>query len=289
MLNRSLGWPDDLTSKERCREFSSCLLVESQVKNPNDVNVDKSARAPHEPLTHYYADEESRSGFVQEMFDSTAEDYDRMEHILGFGTGVWYRGQALERAGLKPGMNMVDVGVGTGLVAREAARIVGSADLVTGVDPSPGMMMNAKVPDGVSLVEGRAESIPFPSGHFDFLSMGYALRHISDLSVAFREFHRVMKPGARLCILEITCPESRWGRFLLKIYMKGLVPMIALLVGRRKNTPRLWRYYWDTIEACVPPAQVLATLNASGFTEVRRHIETKGMGILAEYQATKPE
>lgn len=251
--------------------------------------ITQSAHAPHVPLTHYYADEASRSGFVREMFDSTAEDYDRMEHILGFGTGLWYRGQALERAGLKPGMKVVDVGVGTGLVAREAARIVGTPELVTGVDPSPGMMQNAKVPQGVALVEGRAEHIPFPDDHFDFLSMGYALRHISDLSVAFEEFHRVMKPGAKLCLLEITCPESRWGRFLLKVYMKGVVPLLAMFVSRQKNTPRLWRYYWDTIEACVPPAQVLATLEACGFTGVRRHIEVRGMSILAEYQATKPE
>jgi demethylmenaquinone methyltransferase/2-methoxy-6-polyprenyl-1,4-benzoquinol methylase len=144
------------------------------------------------------------------------------------------------------------------------------------------------VPLGVVLVEGRAEEIPFPAAHFDFLSMGYALRHISDLSVAFAEFHRVMKPGAKRCLLEITCPESGWGRFLLKIYMKSVVPMLAMIVGREKNTRRLWRYYWDTIEACVPPAQILATLNAAGFTNVRRHIEVKDMSILAEYQATKP-
>ena len=64
--------------------------------------------------------------------------------------------------------------------------------------------------------------------------------------------------------------------------------VLALLVGRKKNTRQLWRYYWDTIEACVPPEQVLAMLRAAGFTEVRRHIEVKGMSILAEYQACKP-
>lgn len=244
--------------------------------------------APHQPLTDYYADEQARAGFVREMFDTTAEDYDRMEHILGLGTGVWYRGQALGRAGLKAGMRIVDVGVGTGLVAREAVRIVGDPGLVTGIDPSPGMMAQAKVPAGVTLVEGRAEHIPYPDASFDFLSMGYALRHISDLSLAFRELHRVVRPGGKLCLLEITCPESRWGRLLLKAYMKGLVPMLATLIARKRNTRKLWRYYWDTIEACVPPAQVLAALAAAGFTEVRRHIEVKGLSILAEYQATRP-
>ena len=247
------------------------------------------AHAPHAPLTEYYASEAERAGFVRNMFDSTAEDYDRMEAILGFGTGPWYRGQALVRAGLKAGMRIVDVGTGTGLVAREAARITGDAALVVGVDPSPGMMANAKLPEGVQLVEGRAESIPFPDASFDFLSMGYALRHIGDLSVAFSEFHRVLKPGARLCLLEITLPESALGRFLLKIYMKGIVPLLAFVVGRQKRgTSKLWRYYWDTIAACVPPAQVIATLEAAGFTNVRRHIEDKGLSILAEYQASKP-
>lgn len=276
MIEFILRLPLLLFRKITCREISIA------------VNDPAAAHAPHAPLTDYYSDEQARRGFVQDMFDSTAEDYDRMESILGFGTGTWYRGQALERAGLKPGMRVVDVGVGTGLVAGEAARIVGDASLITGVDPSPGMMNNAKVPEGVTLVEGRAELIPFPDLHFDFLSMGYALRHISDLSVAFSEFHRVIKPGGKLCILEITCPESRWGYFLLKAYMKGLVPILALIFGRKKNTRQLWRYYWDTIEACVPPAQVVATLNAAGFTNVCRHIEVKGMSILAEYQATKP-
>ena len=262
--------------------------MKSCMENHNKIDP-QPAQAPHLPLTGYYADEASRSAFVREMFDSTAEDYDRVERILGLGTGLWYRGQALIRAGLRPGMKVVDVGVGTGLVALQAVRIAGRADLVTGVDPSLGMMRNAKIPENVTLVEGRAEDMPFPDDHFDFLSMGYALRHISDLTAAFREFHRVMKPGAKLCILEITCPESRWGRFLLKTYMKGVVPTLALLVGNKRNTRQLWRYYWDTIEACVLPAQVIATLEASGFSGVRRHIEARGLSILAEYQATKPE
>ncbi|MGZ5179228.1 MAG: class I SAM-dependent methyltransferase [Ramlibacter sp.] len=244
-------------------------------------------RAPHVPLTDYYADESSRPAFVRTMFDSTAEDYDRMESILGLGSGSWYRGQALERAGLRPGMRVVDVGVGTGLVAREAARICGNPAAVTGVDPSVGMMANAKVPQGVNLVEGVAEAIPSPDANYDFLSMGYALRHISDLTAAFNEFHRVLKPGGKVCLLEITCPETTWGRFLLKIYMKNIVPLLSLVVGKCSNTRKLWRYYWDTIEACVPPEQIIGALRAAGFTDVKRHIEVKGMSILAEYHATR--
>jgi demethylmenaquinone methyltransferase/2-methoxy-6-polyprenyl-1,4-benzoquinol methylase len=242
--------------------------------------------APHVPLTDYYASEAERPGFVQSLFDRTASDYDRIETLLAFGSGRWYRGKALERAGLSCGMRICDVGIGTGLVAREAVRIVGDARLVVGVDPSVGMMDQARGL-GVELVEGRAEAIPFPDQSFDFLSMGYALRHISDLELAFREFHRVLKPGARLCLLEITKPEGAVAAGCLKVYMKGLVPVLARCLGASRATAQLWRYYWDTIEACAPPERVIATLEAAGFAGVRRHIETRALSIFAEYQAVK--
>ncbi len=246
-------------------------------------------RAPHRPLTDYYASEQERQGFVRAIFDSTAPDYDRIEKLLALGSGPWYRHQALLRAGLQPGMRVLDVGVGTGLTAREAVAITGDASLVTGVDPSAGMMAAARLPAAVTLIEGRAEAIPLPDASFDFLSMGYALRHIGDFSAACREFHRVMKPGGRICLLEITRPESRLGRVLLKAYMKGIVPLLAGLVARHRETAQLWRYYWDTIETCAPPARILATLENAGFSAVRHHRESRPLSILAEYQAVKAE
>ncbi|MBU1236560.1 MAG: class I SAM-dependent methyltransferase [Gammaproteobacteria bacterium] len=246
-------------------------------------------RAPHKPLTDYYADEQERQGFVRDIFDQTAPDYDRIENLLAFGSGPWYRRQALLRAGLQPGMRVVDIGTGTGLTAREAVAIVGDGALVTGVDPSAGMLANAALPAGVSLVDGRAEAIPLPDAGFDFLSMGYALRHVGDLSTACAEFHRVLKPGGRLCLLEITRPESGTGRLLLKGYMRGVVPALATLIGKRKETAQLWRYYWDTIEHCASPASIVATLADAGFTDVRHHVETRALSVLAEYQARKPD
>jgi demethylmenaquinone methyltransferase/2-methoxy-6-polyprenyl-1,4-benzoquinol methylase len=85
----------------------------------SDHVTNKIVHAPHSPLTNYYNREEDRTTWVGKMFDSTAADYDRIEAILGFGSGPWYRRQALLRAGLKPGMQVADIGVGTGLVASQ--------------------------------------------------------------------------------------------------------------------------------------------------------------------------
>lgn len=243
-----------------------------------------SVQAPHGPLTEYYATEQDRQAYLRRMFDDTAVDYDRIEALLALGTGAWYRRRALVRAGLGAGMRVLDVGVGTGLVAAQACQLTGNARLVTGVDPSPGMMAASKLPQGVTLKEGRAEQLPFPDDEFDFLSMGYALRHVSDLRAAFAEFTRVLKPGGRLCLLEITQPHSRLGKSLLKNYMRGVIPLITRVVAKQKGTTTIWRYYWDSIEACVPPDQVIAALKAAGLTGVKRHVE---LGVFSEYQAIK--
>ena len=239
---------------------------------------------PHAPLTAYYGDENERAGFLRGIFDSTAADYDRVERMLAFGTGPGYRGKALERAGLQRGMQVLDVGFGTGLLAAQAIRIVGDPALVTGVDPSPGMMQASPLLEKVRLLQGKAEKLPVPDASVDFVSMGYALRHVGDVEAAFSEFHRVLRPGGRVCILEITKPESALGTALLKGYMRGWVPTLAWLSRARAHTPRMWRYYWDSIQACAPPAQILATLQGCGFAGARRHVE---LGIFSEYQAIR--
>jgi demethylmenaquinone methyltransferase / 2-methoxy-6-polyprenyl-1,4-benzoquinol methylase len=239
---------------------------------------------PHTPLPAYYGDEAEREHYLRRIFDDTAPDYDRIEKLLAFGSGRWYRHQALKRAHLAAGAEVLDVGIGTGLVAREALTLIGPQGRLVGVDPSPGMMGEVALP-GVELVCGRAEALPRESASSDFISMGYALRHITDVAAAFAEFQRVLRPGGRLLVLEISKPRGRVGTALLKTYMRAVVPMIAAVVSRQRDTAELWRYYWDTIESCIPPDSVLAALRAAGFADVQRHVE---LGIFSEYTAVKP-
>ena len=249
-----------------------------------EVPDHETVHAPHAALPHYYEGEEGRREFVRQVFDETAGDYDRIEQMMAFGTGSWYRRRALVRSGLVAGMDVLDVAVGTGLVAREAVRIVGDARKVIGIDSSIGMLRSASQSLDIVTVQGTAENLPFASDRFGFLSMGFALRHMSDLSIVFAEFHRVLKPGGTVCVLEITKPKGPIARTALKTYLRGLIPLLARFVGSHRNTAHLFRYFWDTIEACVPPESVIAALRHAGFEDVKRVLE---VGIFSEYTGRK--
>src|SRR5262245_29334932 len=164
--------------------------------------------APHPLLERYYADHAARPGFVTDLFDAAAPYYDWVCRVMALGSGQFYRRQALLRAGLLPGMRLLDIATGTGLVARAAERVLGASGSVVGFDASTGMLRQASRRIAAPLVQGWAETLPFQRASFDFASVGYALRHMADLGITFAECLRVLKPGGRLLILEISRPRS---------------------------------------------------------------------------------
>jgi demethylmenaquinone methyltransferase / 2-methoxy-6-polyprenyl-1,4-benzoquinol methylase len=252
----------------------------SRSSPPADRPDDSTARAPHPVLSRYYTRADERPSFVLDLFDGAAGYYDRLCGVMSFGSGQWYRGWVLRRAGLRPGMTLLDVATGTGLVARAAAEIVRDPRAVVGIDPSGGMLREARKALAGPLVQGRIEALPFRDAVFDFVSIGYALRHAADLGVAFAECLRVLKPGGRLVVLEISRPPSRVMQSAIRFYLTRALPFVM----RTAHARLLMQYYWETIDTCVPPETIVDMLQRSGFVHVSRKAWA---GLQSEYLAEK--
>jgi demethylmenaquinone methyltransferase/2-methoxy-6-polyprenyl-1,4-benzoquinol methylase len=225
--------------------------------------------APHPTIVGHYREAAKRQEYVDSLFDNAAPHYEWICRVMSLGSGALYRRQALQRLGVRPGMAVLDVATGTGLVAREAVALTGGSGVV-GLEPSRGMLDEARRTVAAPLVQARGEALPFADARFDVLSMGYALRHVPDLFAAFREYHRVLRPGGRVLILEISRPASRLGLGLARLYLKRLVPFVTRVGTGSTDAQRLMDYYWDTIEHCVPPEAIVDAMRRSGFEATRR-------------------
>ena len=241
---------------------------------------------PHLPLADYYQKPIDRQDYVQDLFTKSAHHYDTVEKIFLNG-GVYYRRMSLKFNGLKPGMKVLDVAVGTAAVSMGAVKIVGAKGRVFGVDPNANMLREARKKVDIPLSRGVAQALPFMSEYFDFVTMGIALRHVSDLKAAFSEYCRVLKPGGTLWILESHVPRSGIGHELTKFVWAKVIPGLTYLTTRSRDAKELMDYYWDTIDQCVEPTQVVEAMRAGGFDSARSKVVVPG--AFCEYIGMKAE
>lgn len=239
---------------------------------------------PHPTISGRYSSPETKPAFVNRLFDAGARHYDGVVNWGFLHSGSFYRRWVQRRHGLQPGQHVLDVACGTGLVAVEAAKILGSAENITCLDPSSGMLAEARKKLPARFVQGRAEALPFADNSFDFLTMGYALRHVLDLESTFAQYHRVLKPGGKTLILEITKPASAFGNSLFRLYFGRIYPSLTQLFTRSRDAREMMTYYWETMDACVAPADVLAAMRSAGFMDVKR---THRGGLFSEYTGIK--
>ena len=171
------------------------------------------------------SEERGKEGFVRKLFDTISPRYDLFNRLSSFGLDRRWRKRTIEHLHLLPGMRVLDLATGTGDLAHAAVQPLVPLGLVVGCDLSGDMLSCAqkKLSESpaaywhVQLTQGRAEALPFLSNSLDGVTMGFALRNVTNLNDTLREFHRVLKPGGRISLLELGRPQGifiRWGHRL---------------------------------------------------------------------------
>lgn len=180
---------------------------------------------------------QGKEAYVREMFSRIAGRYDLLNRLLSLRRDVAWRRRAAALAALEPGNRVLDVATGTGDLAFELARLVGPRGEVVGLDFVPNMLALAqrkaeRREEGkwCRFVAGNAMALPFPDATFNAVTIGFGLRNLRDVGAALREMMRVVQPGGRVVVLELSQPVWPGLKQLYAFYFHRLVPWIGRAV-----------------------------------------------------------
>jgi demethylmenaquinone methyltransferase / 2-methoxy-6-polyprenyl-1,4-benzoquinol methylase len=220
-------------------------------------------------------------GQVRAMFDRIAGFYDLMNSVMTAGLHHRWRERAADLASLAPGGRALDVATGTGDLALELARRVGPSGEVVGSDFSEGMLERARAKSaGIRWEQGNALALPYRDGEFDAATVGFGARNFSDLERGLGEMVRVVRPGGRVVVLEITVPTRPPLSTFFSLWFDRVVP----LLGRVTGEEQAYSYLPSSVKRFPGPEALAGVLAGAGLRDVR-WILTAG-GIIALHSGT---
>jgi demethylmenaquinone methyltransferase/2-methoxy-6-polyprenyl-1,4-benzoquinol methylase len=226
-------------------------------------------------------DEREKASRVRSVFDSVASKYDIMNDVMSLGLHRAWKAYTVLVANLHEGQRVLDIAGGTGDLAKAFARKVGPSGQVVHTDINEAMLRTGRdrlLEAGLSLptLVCDAEKLPFPDGYFDLVSVAFGLRNMTHKDQALAEMNRVLKPGAKLLVLEF----SKVARPLEKIYdlysFKVLPAMGKWIAGDDAS----YRYLAESIRMHPGQEELKTLMREAGFGHVDYHNMTGGMVAL---------
>jgi len=217
---------------------------------------------------------------IRSLFDNIAPDYDKLNHILSLNIDKGWRKKAVrEIADVQQRLQVLDVACGTGDFTIEIARNVAEGSKIIGIDLSEGMMKVGREKIAASGVDalleyGDCEALDYPENNFDRISVGFGVRNFEHLDLGLKEMCRVLKPGGKLVILELSVPSNPIIRWCYKLYFLNILPMIGGMVSGNRGA---YEYLPASVLNFPAPDKFIPMMREAGFSEVRHRALTLGV------------
>lgn len=231
-----------------------------------------------------------RARYVQEMFTHLARRYDLMNRIMTGGQDVRWRRMVIRRAALSSGGCLLDLGAGTGDLAREGLRQCPGLHVVA-ADFTLQMMRVGREGDCSLPLQAQpdwtaadAGLLPFPAGVFDAVVSGFLLRNLGDLAQSLREQYRVLKSGGRVVALDTSPPPRTLLTPAMSFYLHRVIPALGRLIAGQAEA---YQYLPDSTERFLEPERLSARLHESGFQEIG--FQRLMFGTVAIHWGVKPD
>ena len=225
--------------------------------------------------------------FVQQLFTTIAPRYDRFNRLASLGLDQRWRVRAIQDSGLRPGMDVLDVCTGTGDLALMCAERLHGDGLVAGVDFNATMLRaapakQARARQAVSWLRGDAQALPFQSGRFDRVFIGFSTRNLSDLRLGIAEMARMLRPGGQLVVLETGRPANPIVRAGHRLFLMTAARAIGWAL-----TGHVWpfTYLAKSTRQFLPPSEFAELLAGCGLVPQYRPLS---WGLASLFVAMKP-
>ena len=217
---------------------------------------------------------------VRKLFDNIASDYDRLNHILSLNIDKGWRKKAVwELLDEDRPLKVLDVACGTGDFTIEIAGKVAAGSSVVGVDISEGMMAVCREKikaAGVAaeIAVADCEALPYDDNTFDRISVGFGVRNFEHLELGLSEMHRVLLPGGKLVVLELSVPSNAFIRWCYKLYFLKILPAIGGLISGNRGA---YEYLPASVLRFPAPDKFVAMMREAGFDVVEHTALTFGI------------
>jgi len=206
-----------------------------------------------------------RAHYVQSMFTRIAHRYDLMNRLMTGGQDTRWRREVIQLAKLTKTASLLDLGTGTGDLAREALTQVPQAR-VTAADFTLEMMRVGKKNGPLNFSSADALNLPFKENTFDAVVSGFLMRNVTDVQQALKEQFRILKPGGRIAVLDTTRPKKNILSPFIKFHMHVIIPAVGGLLSGMRDA---YTYLPDTTEGFLTAEELTVRMVAVGFKRVQ--------------------